>query len=179
MAAWLNRCNPFRYGWGHAENDDDDRDDFVEDDERDEELAARIPTMLDVLEKIMAGRPGAKGPSLGRPPKLKLPKLPKLPKAAQSLVPSDPLTPPDIALVSFRDAYGAETTTRVDRVVHTLGIASTHDAAGLANGIPPGDRAAYLDWFKLLVQYNSRLHDLPTASAIAVMITRLTHLLKP
>ena len=67
---------------------------------------------------------------------------------------------------------------RLRELIPTLGLATTRDAAALAHGILPAERAAVLHWLRLLTQHNSRLHDLSTASAIAVMTSRLASLLK-
>ena len=92
--------------------------------------------------------------------------------------PIHPLLLAGSAANDFLNLHGAAMDQRLRELIPTLGLATTGDAAALADGIPPAERAAVLDWLHLLSQHNNSLHDLTTASAIAVMSLRLERLLK-
>ena len=113
-----------------------------------------------------------------RPPSRKAARTAPKIKLKPPAQPTHPLLLTGIAATEFVARHGTAMEQRLRELIPTLGLATTRDAAALAHGILPAERAAVLHWLRLLTQHNSRLHDLSTASAIAVMTSRLASLLK-
>jgi hypothetical protein len=171
MASWLNHNDDF----GHFGFDDDfDSEDDAESGSSFAEFEKRLKELL--RQQSPTGDTSRSGDA-GAPSKKKKPKLIPQPETpAKTRLVSDPLLLPAAAYESFRATHGAAMSMRMLVLIPSLGIPTTTDAAGLAERILPVERAAVRDWLSLLAQHNNRMHDLSTASAIAVMITRLNHL---
>ena len=183
MAVWLDRNEhhgPFGFDdfADFAENED-----FVEKGEFADAGSAPGLTFDEFKQQLEAiikqnSQTGAARPQR-KPKKPKSPK-PAVEQSATTQPPpsslSDKLMLSGAPFEEFCATHGKDVGLRMLMFIPSLGIPTTTDAEGLAERIPPRERAAVRDWLNLLVQHKSRAHDLSTASAIAVMITRLTQL---
>jgi hypothetical protein len=171
MASWLNHNDDS----GHFGFDDDfDSEDDAESGPSFAEFEKRLKELL--RQQSPTGDTSPSGDAGSPSKKKKSTLLPQPETPAKTRIVSDPLLLPAAAYESFRATHGAAMSMRMLVLIPSLGIPTTRDAAGLAERILPVERAAVRDWLSLLTQHNNRMHDLSIASAIAVMITRLNHL---
>ena len=201
IANWLNHNQDMGFGGFDGDfadddsDDSDDEDDFTDNgadgfgdpstEEMNElrklsfaEFEQKLNDMFSKRSRLgAAGRLG-KGAKTGKATKSRLQPSAKRSKPSKRLGPSHPLLLTETDLLLFTSVHGTEMVKHMEVFVPSLGIPTTTDAAGLADSIPSGERAAVHDWLSLLVLHNNSLHDLSTASAIAGMLIRLGYWLK-